>query len=362
MNGKQDDDYHTVWYVGETSRTLEERMKEGFPKILKRFGVTDQFQIAQATEGNEHYTTRFLRLILESIVAGCIQGSINDNYLHLLAYWETSNINSINAGHIYFQKVHGTTVLTDFCRRYCKDENRDKEVRAIAKSPFINSYIRKNKGRICRNNGIPYTEGGIYIVEPTMVQLCIHLGHQSYNKRVDDCFDQHGDECLRYFRLKNEDPSLEMNDIDDTMKKEYQGIRGPTACQAFEKHLKLIKKWAKEDKHYVTVEGEDTNVFYPLYFKQGTEEGQASQYVKNSLWKLPAYDWRNLELQAYGLHLGDRVLFGKAKQARTDSALPQANNSPIKKERTKIGSENAEEEEDDLVLGLLTKRNESIRK
>ena len=366
MNGKQDDDYHTVWYVGETSRTLEERMKEAYPLILRRFGVTDQFQIAQATEGNDHYTTKFLRLILESIVAGCIQGSINNaNNLTPIAYWDMSNINSINTGHVNYQKVHGTTVLTTFCRRYCTDENKHKAVRAIAQSPSINSYIRKNKVWICHTNGITYTEGGIYIVEPTILQLCIYLGYQGYKRKVNDCFDQHGEECLRYFRLKNNDPSLEMNDINDAMKKKYQGIRSPTACQTFEKHSKLIKKWAKQEKHFVlvTVDEEERKVFYPLNFGLGTEEEKASHYVKKSLWNLPVYDWRLELLQAYGLHLGDHVLFGKAKQARTNEFVEdaQANFSPIKNEPTITGSNiSSGEEEEDLVDSMLTNRRDNI--
>ena len=47
MEDKEDRDIHCVWYVGETVRTLEDRMDEDYPLILRQFDTTHQFQIAQ---------------------------------------------------------------------------------------------------------------------------------------------------------------------------------------------------------------------------------------------------------------------------------------------------------------------------
>lgn len=77
MEGKDDDEYHTLWYVGETVRKLRQRMKERYPWILMKFGVTHMFQIAQAPAANENCTAKWLTLLLESIVAGSFQATNN---------------------------------------------------------------------------------------------------------------------------------------------------------------------------------------------------------------------------------------------------------------------------------------------
>ena len=74
---KDDDDYHCVWYAGETVRTLEQRMDEDYPLILRKFGTTHQFQIAQVPDATEYCSSKFMCLFLESTVAGSLDAATN---------------------------------------------------------------------------------------------------------------------------------------------------------------------------------------------------------------------------------------------------------------------------------------------
>ena len=72
MEGKEEEDWHTVWYLGESGRTLPERMKEGYPKIMEMFGVTHKMQLSESPQATGRYTR-----LLESVVAGSIQAATN---------------------------------------------------------------------------------------------------------------------------------------------------------------------------------------------------------------------------------------------------------------------------------------------
>ena len=48
MEGKGNDEYHSIWYVGETL-DFHRRMKQGYPKILERFVVNYRIQVGQSS-------------------------------------------------------------------------------------------------------------------------------------------------------------------------------------------------------------------------------------------------------------------------------------------------------------------------
>ena len=189
MAHKRPTDYHCIWYVGETVRTLDQRMKEDYPLILRRFGVTHKFQIAQAPAETEYCSAKFFTLLLESAVGGCIQEATNltlelsakeeEEEFVRLAYYHMSCVNAIHAGWTGYMKVDGTA-LNLFMARNCKG-NESTPVREVTSNPAVMSYIARNKIAIAIANDI---EDADETYEPTMMEFCKFWGKMMFDKKL----------------------------------------------------------------------------------------------------------------------------------------------------------------------------------
>eukprot|EP00956_Cyclotella_meneghiniana_P024304 scaffold48686_cov60-Cyclotella_meneghiniana.AAC.2 len=69
---KDNNEYHAVWYIGETTRSLIERDGEKWPRLLNEFGVTKMFAIASTPYDKSNFTR-----LLESLCAGFAQKEID---------------------------------------------------------------------------------------------------------------------------------------------------------------------------------------------------------------------------------------------------------------------------------------------
>eukprot|EP00956_Cyclotella_meneghiniana_P037924 scaffold146756_cov36-Cyclotella_meneghiniana.AAC.2 len=166
---KDNNEYHAVWYIGETIRSLIEREGEKWPRLLNEFGVTKMFAIA-STPYNESHLTK----LLESICAGFAQKEIDP----LKSFRKMSCINRIHCGTSYY---HGKSELIDvvnFCKRNNKylgqrvDSCDDKSVYSII------CFVEYNRDEIAI--WLEVETASFYM--PTVRELfsfCGHLVHKN---------------------------------------------------------------------------------------------------------------------------------------------------------------------------------------
>lgn len=181
MEDKDDDEYHIVWYAGETIRSLLKRMQEKYPYILERFGVTHRFQIAQAPDATLECSSKYLALLLESAVGGIVEGTINrslqiaegENYVPR-PFHKMSCVNLIPCGRVESDDISGWTISV-FCRQNCKG-NETRRVCDITSNPAILNYIAQFRTSIAlANNIVPHDS-----YEPTMMEFCVGWGTMMY--------------------------------------------------------------------------------------------------------------------------------------------------------------------------------------
>ena len=182
MQDKDDGDIHCVWYVGETVRTLEDRMDEDYPLILRQFDTTHQFQIAQIPDATEYCSSKFMCLFLESTVAGSLDAATNrtrrliaeaEGEVASLPFWELSCVNSNVAGRTRYKSMDGI-LLNAFMR--CKTKgNENKKVREVTSNPSVHSVLRRKRFAIAFANNVDADES----FEPTMMQFCRWWGKRA---------------------------------------------------------------------------------------------------------------------------------------------------------------------------------------
>jgi len=189
MEGKSVREFHCVWYVGETVRSIEARFKgdKPYPVLLEQhFGVTHKFQIAQAPEGTEACSAKSLCLILESAVGGCIEAATNRTLSlgrelehEYMPYYRLGCINGIHAGSRPFGSMDGTMLNAWLRCNYVGNE--DKPVKSVTSHHSVNSFVSRHRMAIAHYNGITNATRSY---EPTMRHLNKFWGHFIHkNKR-----------------------------------------------------------------------------------------------------------------------------------------------------------------------------------
>lgn len=179
LEHKSDDEAHCFWYVGETARSLLERMKEKYPEILERMGVTHRLQVGQAGESILDWPSKDQVLLLEAVVAFMIEGSINktlqiaaeeksEQFLPLPLH-NIGSANTISCGNVNGASKPGIGL---FCRRNCSTNNRFMKVSEVTSDTNILNYVDQFLYPIALANG--YEPNDSY--EPTMIELCIAMG------------------------------------------------------------------------------------------------------------------------------------------------------------------------------------------
>ena len=175
MEGKSDRDFHCVWYVGETDRSIEARFKAKYPYLLEQyFGVTHKFQIAQAPEGTDACSAKSLCLILESAVGGCIEAATNRTLScsEYVPYYRLGCINGIHAGSRPFGSMDGTMLNAWLRCNYVGNE--DRLVKNVTSHHAVNDFVSRHRMAIAHFNGIT---DATWSYEPTMRQLNKFWGH-----------------------------------------------------------------------------------------------------------------------------------------------------------------------------------------
>ena len=181
MEDKNDDEYHIVWYAGETIRSLLKRMQEKYPDILERFGVTHRFQIAQAPDATSECSSKYLALLLESAVGGIVEGTINrslqivegENYVQR-PFHKMSCVNLLPCGRVESDAMNGW-MINLFCKQNCKG-NETRRVCDITSNPSILNYVAQYGTAIALANDIVPRDS----YEPTMMDLCVGWGTMMY--------------------------------------------------------------------------------------------------------------------------------------------------------------------------------------
>ena len=181
MEDKNDDEYHIVWYAGETIRSLLKRMQEKYPDILERFGVTHRFQIAQAPDATSECSSKYLALLLESAVGGIVEGTINrslqiaDGEAYVQRpFHKMSCVNLLPCGRVEHDAMNGWMICV-FCKQNCKG-NETRRVRDITSNPAILNYVAQFSTSIALANDIVPHDS----YEPTMMDLCVGWGTMMY--------------------------------------------------------------------------------------------------------------------------------------------------------------------------------------
>lgn len=180
MAHKSDGAYHCVWYVGETIRSLLKRMKEKYPEILERMGVTHRLQVGQVGESTLDWSSKDQVLLLEAVAGFMIEGSINRT-LQIAAkgkgkkfvplpFHKMSSANIIACGYEVAKPGIGL-----FCRRNCLG-NETVLVSDVTSDPNILNYVDQFRDAIALVNG--YEPSDSY--EPSMIELCIATGKFTY--------------------------------------------------------------------------------------------------------------------------------------------------------------------------------------
>lgn len=183
MEHKSDDEVHCFWYVGETARSLLKRMKEKYPEILERMGVTHRLQVGQAGESILDWSSKEQVLLLEALVAFMIEGSINrtlqsaaeekgEQFVPLPLH-KIGSANTISCGLVNGACKPGIGL---FCKQNCSDDNRFMKVSEVTSDPGILNYVDQYLYPIALVNG--YEPNDSY--EPTMIELCIATGTFCY--------------------------------------------------------------------------------------------------------------------------------------------------------------------------------------
>eukprot|EP00956_Cyclotella_meneghiniana_P017260 scaffold27914_cov35-Cyclotella_meneghiniana.AAC.2 len=167
---KGHDEYHAVWYIGETIRSLIEREGEKWPRLLNKFGVTKMFAIASTPYDESNFTR-----LLESICAGFAQKEIDP----LKSFREMSCINRIHCGTTSY--YHGTTELFDvvkFCKRNWKYYDQRVDTCHDEFVYNILGFIEHHRDEIASLHEVE--SASLYM--PTVFELLRFCGHLVYSR------------------------------------------------------------------------------------------------------------------------------------------------------------------------------------
>jgi len=188
MEDKDDDDLHCVHYVGESLDMLK-RMKQGYPKILERFGVTDRIQVAQGgyTSG---LPVKDQILLQESVVGAMIEGATNRTLRQGLALGETMKylpFHKLSSANLVHGGLQGD--VDDYgINKWNKMNytgNEDKLVSTLNPPQFILDFIDQYQVVIQLANDLVIRD----FFQPTVRQLCVGFG-TLLKELGKGCFDK----------------------------------------------------------------------------------------------------------------------------------------------------------------------------
>ena len=129
-------------------------------------------------------------------------------------------------------------------------------------------------------------------------------------------------------------------DISYEQKRTFEGIRGKTATQAFEKHWKSIEKLARSSTNSVVTDGGDL-----VFAFEQSKDRDAYNYIDTVLKNLSPRDWRMKKANEAGLRLdkwdegkfaltkkrvADKIKERESDNADTDTVVPAVTGADVR--------------------------------
>ena len=160
------------------------------------------------------------------------------------------------------------------------------------------------------------------------------FGMNGFDAKVEKVYLQNQAECLEYFEAATD------CDISYEQKRTFEGIRGKTATQAFEKHWKSIEKLARSSTNSVVTDGGDL-----VFAFEQSKDRDAYNYIDSVLKNLSPRDWRMKKANEAGLRLdkwdegkfaltkkrvADKIKERESDNADTDTIVPAVTGADVR--------------------------------